>query len=580
MSTPKNIVEIAQKSGLNGLKELLRQNPSVDLNGIDAQGWTPLSYALAFRNFEAAQSLVEVGVDVNKKDGMLCTPLYRGVQSDNINIVKLLLDKGAKIDSETPEDPSPKISFEITAQNNNNHYSNQNSNKDSNQSNPIPFNKAPTYNKFSFSGKTHSLPNFNLFNDPLLLAFTQKNKEMCQLLLLRGANPHIRNRKGESIFHLAIENNFNDLIPIIASLAIQYPRENPSGKNRPNEEHLPSKKQTPGEKQSKLEGLIESRDQYNLSPLCKAVSSKNVGAVTMLLQLGASVNLPCGQEEQTPLHYAAANNSSVLIKILHDHGAQKSLNIRDANGATPLMHGLTSNKLTLEGGLTRPDAALDLMKLGANVNIPDNEGLTPLHIAAGCNHVNLTNKLISFGAKNSLENKENTTGDTPLLLAVKRGYVDSAIELIKSGADVNAQDNSKNNVTFWANYNGLTKLMQYIPLTTKVDAQKYPDNTNIRRKSLKDYKDFVQTSPSLPSSRLSPITVKSEFSKGRRSKILSDEQLTRVNSDHDLSKLNELILDSPRSYLTKYLAVRRNSVPANKDKDDTTKGKRPRKKSG
>lgn len=106
------------------------------------------------------------------------------------------------------------------------------------------------------------------------------------------------------------------------------------------------------------------------TPVHLATSKKNLDIVKELVKNGASVRTK-DKKSQYPLHRAAAVGSLPLVEFLVKDG-KSPLNSKDANGWTPLHHALA------EGF---GDVAVLLVKLGADYNIEDSEGLTPLKVA-------------------------------------------------------------------------------------------------------------------------------------------------------------------------------------------------------
>jgi ankyrin repeat protein len=71
------------------------------------------------------------------------------------------------------------------------------------------------------------------------------------------------------------------------------------------------------------------------------------------------------------------------------------------------------------------------------VNAQSNEGETPLHHAVRARNRRAIELLVSRRAVLDLPNQD---GDTPLLLALKLGYDEIAAMLIKNGADTNVRN--------------------------------------------------------------------------------------------------------------------------------------------
>lgn len=82
-----------------------------------------------------------------------------------------------------------------------------------------------------------------------------------------------------------------------------------------------------------------------------------------------------------------------------------------------------------------------LLRNGANPNIQDLGGATPLHIASRNSDTGSVNLLISFKAD---INKKDAEGYTPLMRAVDSKSVEIVSTLVKSGANIQLKNNYKN----------------------------------------------------------------------------------------------------------------------------------------
>ena len=113
------------------------------------------------------------------------------------------------------------------------------------------------------------------------------------------------------------------------------------------------------------------------------------------------------------------------VNALIDAGAD--LNIQDSGGGTPLSFAAVV-------GYT--DIARALIDAGADLNIQDNSGQTALHYAAE-GSTDIARALIDTGADLNIQ---NDLGNTPLHRAALLGSTDIARALIDAGADLNIQD--------------------------------------------------------------------------------------------------------------------------------------------
>ena len=73
----------------------------------------------------------------------------------------------------------------------------------------------------------------------------------------------------------------------------------------------------------------------------------------------------------------------------------------------------------------------------AALNITEDGGRGPLHVAAAHCCTNVVGLLLEKGAELELKGK---TGETPLHVAAQEGCVDAVTMLVKKGADINARD--------------------------------------------------------------------------------------------------------------------------------------------
>ncbi len=103
-------------------------------------------------------------------------------------------------------------------------------------------------------------------------------------------------------------------------------------------------------------------------PLENAILNSDMKQVRRHLEAGVDPNQSIGGNNGYPLHYAAHNAN--VIQLLVDHGA--NVNIKDGKGRTPLH--IAAVMAYMEG-------IQALIKNGADVNAVDDEGNTPLMLA-------------------------------------------------------------------------------------------------------------------------------------------------------------------------------------------------------
>ena len=89
-----------------------------------------------------------------------------------------------------------------------------------------------------------------------------------------------------------------------------------------------------------------------------------------------------------------------------------------------------------------------LTQAGANVNVTNRLGASPLYLAAKSGNAELIKNLLRAGADPNLALQ---IGETPLMTAARSGTVEGVQQIIAAGADVNANEKSRGQTALmWA----------------------------------------------------------------------------------------------------------------------------------
>ena len=211
-------------------------------------------------------------------------------------------------------------------------------------------------------------------------------------------------------------------------------------------------------------------DPGGFTPLHWAVSNGHKEVVKLLLANRADVNARDKSDGWTPLHHAVSRNHEDVVKLLLSHKADADA--KSKSGETSLDcavhhgHGHIAEVLRQHGGqdTIAPDTTIheairqgDLEKTRALLrnsphmtNSKDNNGQTPLHVAAYNGKKDVAQLLLANRAK---VNATDNDGQTPLHLAVQTPLriavyndrnKDVAQLLLANKANVNARDNDGN----------------------------------------------------------------------------------------------------------------------------------------
>jgi ankyrin repeat protein len=179
---------------------------------------------------------------------------------------------------------------------------------------------------------------------------------------------------------------------------------------------------------------VNAKDKFGYTPLYMAIHNDDLYFLKILIANGADVNTKYRGGE-TLLKSAAKTGKTEAIKLLLDGGAD--INEND-NGPTALHAMLNMRNSNYNQYRLSKDTAELLLARGADVNLKDKFGWTPLHFAAESADVNIIELLLDKGAE--VNAKDDEAGFTALHHAVRLGKRNVAELLITRGADVNVKD--------------------------------------------------------------------------------------------------------------------------------------------
>ncbi|XP_003427840.1 putative ankyrin repeat protein RF_0381 [Nasonia vitripennis] len=239
---------------------------------------------------------------------------------------------------------------------------------------------------------------------PLILAVKSKFLELTKFLLNNGSDRHYANKYSETAFHAAFSENAG-----IEMIELLYDKKFDLYKVDDNECTVFS---------YAVRNLMNS----GFGSFCSL--NEPLKPILFLLKRGVSVNSVLDKRGNKILHMICQNHAVQTMKIFLDHGAQ--VNIRNVEGKTPLHFCAENQSLSF----------IELLiSYGADVNILTNNGQSVIHFAAANKHYKVLESLLKHGLNVNAKGKDGNF--TPLFNAVWSNRYENVKLLLDWQANVN-----------------------------------------------------------------------------------------------------------------------------------------------
>jgi len=233
---------------------------------------------------------------------------------------------------------------------------------------------------------------------------------------------------------------------------------------------------------SNLVNLAQEDEINERNCVHKAAISGRIG----VLKLGLSSNVDVHAADvygRTPLHYACMHGHVGLVQELLD-AAPETVNFRDQDSFTPLIHAIVHSQLACVETLLSRGA--DLSRLGPGEHVPlnlacqyasleilelllqqsaeilsDAEGLFPQHLVARSGKAPQSLLMLQkYGA--NLDQPDKLYQWTPLFHAASEGHVDCLQILLHCGVDVDVVDEKGLSAMYYATWEGHLECMRLL----------------------------------------------------------------------------------------------------------------------
>ncbi|MFZ5628043.1 MAG: ankyrin repeat domain-containing protein [Spirochaetota bacterium] len=319
----------------NNVTEFVRaMDDSADPNYTDKFGNTPLLVAAAYGNAEILQTLMDLKANVHAADADGYTALFYAAQENHVRIIDLLLAAGAEVNAQS---------------------------------------------RFGFS--------------PLHIAAARGQRQAVQRLLQAGADINAVAKQGGTAAYwaaLAGHDEVADLLVKSGSVDYHHNFELAQAARTSNVVLARSALRA-------TELAIDMQDIEGNSALFYAAVSGATEVARLLIERGANVNLLNHQGQSALLVATLAGHVAVVELLLQ---ARANTEVKDAQGRSAVMHAAWKGN----GELVKM-----LVQARADVNRQDNEGWTALMLATHAGHLPVVQMLVSGRAKTRTKNSRQQT---------------------------------------------------------------------------------------------------------------------------------------------------------------------------
>lgn len=425
----------ASVCGYDDIAKLLIEE-GTDVNIQDKAGATALMYTVRNTNYEMVEFLLKNGADVNIRDITGETALYYSIEHNSfgqenetenaIKILNLLIKYGADVNTKNDEGTSLlDVSY-----------------RSSKSENKEMF-KILVENGFDLESRIND---DDSDYTPLMIAVYKEDYDMVKYLLDKGANPNAVNNEKKTALMIANDEGNNNIAKLLIEQGANINTQDEDGCTALMTAALIGDYEM-------VKFLLENGADINTKdndgaslldisyrPSTALVQNREMFKVLVENGFDLESRIKGGNDyptdyDYTPLMIAALKNDYDMVKFLVEKGA-------NINAKTPYSSEYSSveTPLLLSLDYEHIDSIYDenssvaefLINNGADINVKNNHGETPLMYASRVHNIKVVELLIQ---KNADINAFNNYGNTALMYGVNN--LVTVKLLVENGADVN-----------------------------------------------------------------------------------------------------------------------------------------------
>lgn len=392
-----DLMDVSKYGSTEEVEDLLASGIHPDF--VDENGLSPLMVAVIHNRLDIVKTLLDLGADINYRGEK--SALMLAAEYDHPEIFAFLFTSGAA--TEKIKNPVPDLELS--------------------RNKLIVAIVNGDYEEVKSLLESGVDPNFqNEWYPPLMKAVVYDQLQIISTLLLYGANIDYQRFDGENALMIAASKHdhqeiFDFLIQCGADINI--------------------------------------KDNYGWTALMYAANYGNYNAIRELIKLGATINI-VDKDGRTPLIYAAKNGNwgsipeliEGLVKKNNHQSIQSFIDHQDKDGITALMYVARYDQ---------PETVQKLIKYGADINVPDNEGKTALIHAISQYHSGFetAQSLINAGIRRKADDSQfnfqsyvdhrDVLGYTALMYAARYDKLKIVQALLQAGAFIYFEDKDGRN---------------------------------------------------------------------------------------------------------------------------------------